>query len=328
MTTQVGAPALAERLQRFVGLQSNPPFTARDPVNQPMIRHWCDAMGDTNPLYTDPLAAAESIHGAVVAPPAMLQAWIMYGLHRVPPPFEQDVMGQLFAELDAAGFTSIVATNCEQEYVRYLHLGDLLTVDSVIEAVSEEKRTGLGAGHFVTTRLTYTDQSDAVVATMLFRVLKFRPPETAPPAGDAAPAPPPIPRRPRPAINGDNRFFWDGVARGELLIQRCTACDQLRHPPRPMCPLCHSLEWDTVRASGLGSLHSYVITHHPRVPWLPDANIVALVDLTEGTRLVSNLIGVDPAEVRIGMPLELVFERVDDELILPQFRPAAGAMHR
>ena len=325
MTTQVGAPTLAARLQRFVGLPSNPPFTAPDPVNQAMIRHWCDAMGDANPVYTDPIAAAGSVHGGVVAPPAMLQAWIMHGLHRVPPPFEQDVMGQLFAELDAEGFTSIVATNCEQEYMRYLRLGDLVTVDSVIDAVSEEKRTGLGVGHFVTTRLTYTDQTGAVVATMLFRFLKFRPPQTATPAADATPAPP-APRRPRPAINGDNRFFWDGVARSELLIQRCTTCDQLRHPPRPMCPLCRSLEWDTVRASGLGSLHSYVITHHPRVPWLPEPNIVALVDLVEGTRLVSNLIGIDPAAVRVGMPLELCFERVDDELILPQFRPAAGGM--
>src|SRR5215471_13206407 len=112
--------SLAERLQAFVGRPTAPPFRARDAVNQPMIRHWCDAVGDANPIYTDPEAAAASRHGGIVAPPAMLQAWTMRGLDRTPQPAGEYAIGELFALLDGAGFTSIVATNCEQEYTRYL----------------------------------------------------------------------------------------------------------------------------------------------------------------------------------------------------------------
>ena len=86
--------------------------------------------------------------------------------------------------LDEAGFTSVVATNCEQTYERYLRPGDSVTVTSSIESVSEEKKTGLGTGHFVTTRQEYHDQNGALVATMRFRILKFRP--AAETAGQAA----------------------------------------------------------------------------------------------------------------------------------------------
>src|SRR5215471_6156718 len=146
------ATSLAERLQAFVGLPTAPGHVARDAVNQPMIRHWCDAVGDANPVYTDPEVAAASRHGGIVAPPAMLQAWTMPGLgpgRRDGPPGEHNI-GMVFALLDEAGFTSVVATNCEQEYVRYLRPGDHLAVVGVIESISDEKRTGLGAGHFVT----------------------------------------------------------------------------------------------------------------------------------------------------------------------------------
>src|SRR5262245_47044041 len=266
-----------------------------------MIRHWCDAVGDANPVYTDPEAAAASGHGGIIAPPAMLQAWTMRGLDRTPGPPGEYVIGSIFALLDEAGFTSVVATNCEQEYLRPLRLGDHLTVSGVVEEISEEKRTGLGAGHFVTWLDTFRTDDGEVVGTMRFRVLKFQPRETSP----AQPAvPPDAPaRRPRPAISDDTRFFWEGVGRGELLIQRCAACRALRHPPRPMCPACRSVEWDAVRASGRGRVHSYVVPHHPRLPAFPDRYVVALVDLDEGTRLVTNLVDVAPEDVRIGMPV-------------------------
>ena len=128
--------------------------------------------------------------------------------------------------------------------------------------------------------------------------------------------------RPRPGITRDNRFFWDGVRRGELLIQRCGACGTLRHPPGPMCPSCRSLVWDTLKASGRGTLYSFCVPHEPRLPGLEPGYVVALVELAEGTRLVSNLIGVEPAEVRIGLALEVEFVAVDPELTLPMFRPA------
>src|SRR5207244_2462874 len=133
--------SLAERLRAFVGRPPAPPFRAADPVNQPMIRHWCDALGDENPVYTDPVAAARSRHGGTVAPPAMLQAWTMRGLRPPATAPEDDVIGLLFGILDDAGFTSVVATDCEQDYARLLRPGDHLTVSGLIEAVSDEKRT-------------------------------------------------------------------------------------------------------------------------------------------------------------------------------------------
>jgi uncharacterized OB-fold protein/acyl dehydratase len=315
--------SLGSRLQGFVGRPTGPPFRARDAVNQPMIRHWCDAVGDANPIYTDPEAAAASRHAGIVAPPAMLQAWTMGGLDPRPgPPPGEYVVGELFALLDGAGFTSVVATNCDQEYIRYLRPGDHLTVSGVIESISEEKRTGLGPGHFVTWVNTFCSDEGEVVGTMRFRVLRFRPPQSAP--AETAPAADRAPRRPRPAISDDNRFFWDGVERGELLIQRCVSCGVLRHPPRPMCPRCRSLEWDTVAASGRGRVHSFVVPHHPRLPAFPERYVVALVALEEGTRLVTNVVGVAPEDVRIDMPVVLEMTRVDDELTLPLFRPAGS----
>src|SRR3954463_6727598 len=144
------AGALLDKLQGLVGRPSGPPFKAWDAVNQAMIRHWCDAVGDTNPIYTDPEAAAASVHGKIVAPPTMRRAWTMKGL--VPPPSEGGgAQEELMGLLDSAGFTSVVATNCDQGYGRSLHIGDELTAESVIEDVSPEKKTGLGVGHFVTT---------------------------------------------------------------------------------------------------------------------------------------------------------------------------------
>ena len=317
--------SLDERLQGFVGRPTAPPLRARDPVNQPMIRHWCDAMGDHNPVYTDPAAAAASRHGGVIAPPAMLQAWTMRGLDRRGMPPGEYLIGRIFGLLDEAGFTSVVATNSEQEYARPLRLGEYLTVSGVFESVSDEKRTALGPGHFVSWVDTYRTDDGEVVGTMRFRVLKYRPTASAvqaPPEEqqvDAAPA-----RRPRPAISDDTRFFWEGVERGELRIQRCAACGRLRHPPGPMCPACRSLEWDSIVASGRGTVHSHVVPHHPRLPGFPERYVVALVDLEEGTRLVTNLIDVEPEDVRIGMAVELAVTRVDDELTLPLFRPAGA----
>jgi uncharacterized OB-fold protein/acyl dehydratase len=324
--------SLGERLQAFAGRPAAAAFRARDPVNQPMIRHWCDAIGDASPIYTDPEAAAASRHGGVVAPPAMLQAWTMRGLDRSPEAAGDYAVGELFAALDEAGFTSVVATNCEQQYARYVRPGDHLTVSGFIESISDEKRTGLGTGHFVTWVNTFVTDDGEVVGTMRFRVLKFRPAPAGGAAaasadGASAPSPAPAerePRRPRPAISDDTRFFWEGVERGELLIQRCVSCGELRHPPRPMCPRCRSLEWDAVRASGRGRVHSYVVPHHPRLPAFPERYVVALVDLDEGTRLVTNLVDVEPEAVRIGMAVELRITRVDGELALPLFRPAGG----
>lgn len=309
---------LRARLDALCGREGEP-LVSRDPVNQPMIRHWCDAVGDRNPCYTDPDFAEKSVHGAIVAPPTMLQAWTMPGL--APPgegPPRASDLGAVLSLLDEAGYTSVVATNSRQEYRRYLRPGDRISVTAQVDRVSDEKQTALGAGRFVDELMIYRDQDGAEVARMTWRILKFKPPaKTAAPAPDAKPGA----KRPRPAISPDNAFFWEGVERGELRIQRCGGCGRLRHPPAPMCPHCHSLAWDTLAASGRGTVYSFVVAHHPPIPPFDYPNLVVLVELEEGTRLVSNLVGVDPAEVSVGMPVEVAFTPVDDELVLPLFRP-------
>jgi uncharacterized OB-fold protein len=125
-----------------------------------------------------------------------------------------------------------------------------------------------------------------------------------------------------PAVTVDTAFFWDALRHHHLVIQRCVSCGTLRHPPRPMCPRCQSLEWDTVDASGRGTVVSFVIPHHPPLPWFPEPFVVALVELEEGTRLVTNVVGAAPDAVTIGMAVQVRFEHFDDGLVLPLFVPA------
>ena len=321
------APSLDERLQAFVGLASGPASKAPDAVNVPMIRHWVEAMGDHNPVYVDEEAARAAGFEGIIAPPTMLQAWNMAGLRatlardaaRAKGEAESSSPGDtLMTLLDGAGFTSVVATNCDQHYVRPLVPGDVLEVTSVIDSVSDEKATGLGPGHFITNRLEFTDQHGESVATMKFRILKFKPREQAPER-------PPRPKRPRPALTQDNRFFFDGAKEHKLLIQRCTACGTLRHPPRPACANCRSFEWDALEASGRGTIYSYTVNHYPQVPAFDYPLVVALVELEEGTRLVANVADITPETVAIGMPVVATFEAFDDDLTLPVFRPAPPA---
>lgn len=125
-----------------------------------------------------------------------------------------------------------------------------------------------------------------------------------------------------PSMTADTQFFWDGLKDQRLLIQRCANCRELRHPPRPMCPRCRALEWDTVDASGRGTVYSFVMPHHPPLPWFDDGYIVVLVELDEGVRLVSNLVDVTSDAVSIGMPVTVRYTEFDDGLVLPLFAPA------
>ncbi|HKD67593.1 MAG TPA: OB-fold domain-containing protein [Candidatus Binataceae bacterium] len=129
-------------------------------------------------------------------------------------------------------------------------------------------------------------------------------------------------KRRAPFATHDDQFFWDGVAAGELRLQRCAKCLKLRHPPGPMCPHCHSLEWRIERASGRGSVYSYVIPRHTAIDSGGDPVIVALIELEEGARLVSNLCEVAPDAVRNGMAVEVFFTEFEDGVRLHQFRPA------
>ncbi|MGI5469905.1 bifunctional MaoC family dehydratase N-terminal/OB-fold nucleic acid binding domain-containing protein [Streptomyces sp. CA-132043] len=347
------------RLKAFVGRAAATAGVGKDRVNLPMIRHWCEAVGDTSPAYTG---------DAAIAPPTMLQAWTMGGLSG-----HADRSGahdELFALLDGAGYTAVVATDCEQEYLRPLRPGDEITFDAVIEAVSDRKTTKLGTGYFVTTRMDIR-VGDELAGTHRFRILKYAPgaresagkghagkgPAGKGPAGkgptskepvskelvskesvsnrsasngtaseESAPAASaskePGPRRPRPVINRDNAGFWAGVAERRLLIQRCGGCGRLRFPWLPGCNACGAEEWDTVEASGGGTVFSYVVMHHPPFPAFDPPYAVAVIELAEGVRMVSDVVGVAHDEVRVGMPVRLEFQQVDEELVLPVFRAA------
>ncbi|CAB4863420.1 unannotated protein [freshwater metagenome] len=307
------AAAYTAQLQSYAGKEIGVVAVAPDDVNVPMVRHWCQAMGDTNPVYLDETAAAASVHGGLVAPPTMLQAWVMRPFGEGRDESDTNPYAQLTALVESKGFTSVVATNCEQTYDRYLRPGDRLTMRTVIDSVSEEKTTGLGTGHFITTRQDYYDASGERVGSMLFRILKFRP-------AAKKPAPAPRPLRPRPSLTHDQLFWFEGLQQGKLLIQRCTQCATLRHPSGPMCRHCRSLLWDTLQASGRGTIHSFVVVHYPQIPSLEYPNQVLLVDLEEGVRVVANSIDTTPEQLQIGAPVELVVQRCDDELSLPFFK--------
>ena len=138
----------------------------------------------------------------------------------------------------------------------------------------------------------------------------------------AASASPAQGRRPRPAISRDIEFFFEGTRHGKLLIQRCASCGVLRHPPLPACSTCRSFDWDTVEATGRGTVFSYVVVHHPKVPGFDYPLAIALVELEEGTRIVANVSG-NPADVHIGMEVTAEIVAFDDELSLPVFHPVA-----
>lgn len=321
------------------------PRSARDPANLPMIHNWVQAMGDDNPVYTDERKARESVHGGLVAPPAMAQVWTMDG-GRDP---EQDPLNAMSQVLDGAGYTSVVATNSEQTYHRYLRHGEHVSVTAALEDLVGPKTTALGEGWFVTTRSTWYVGAEPV-AEMRFRVLKFRPAEQETSSesaeetpekcsaqspgkkspgkssdktgGKAAekPAGAPI----RPAISRDTAYFWEGVRAGELRIQRCGRCGLLRHPPGPMCPECGATKPTYLVSEGVGEVYSYTAHHHPPLPGKELPLVVALVELDEGVRVLGELPGVDPGEVRVGMEVEVGFHEVDEDLTLPYWKPRTG----
>lgn len=305
------------KLQGYVGVLEGPPFVCPDTVNEPMIRHWCEVLGDENPIYTDPAAAKASAHGGIVAPPTMLQTWDMKGYAMRDPSIIQNKQRDLHRLFDQAGYTGVVATDTEQEITRYLRPGDQISSETTIESISEEKATALGIGYFVVTRTIFTDQDGVEVGWLSFRVLKFKP--SAPPqepSSDAAPAKPTRIRSPR---GHDNGWWWEAIDAGKLLIQKCSSCGELRHPPRPMCGKCQSTKWESLEASGRGSVHSYTVLHHPIIPGYEFPLAVALIDLEEGTRIVANVKGCEPDDIHIGMKVECVFEDVDETTQLPFF---------
>lgn len=309
-------------IRALVGKEYGPVY-AWDAVNAPMIRQWCEIMEVTVP--TD---AA----GNTLAPPAMLQVWCMEGpqANHYPPGSTSENPYEALKLIEAQGYPAVVAVNSELTFERPVRTGERLYYTSRLDAIGEEKTTALGTGYFVTLVMSYFSQADSgpdeKVGQLLFRVFKFRPAAPVQTAATVATEKPPAPvaKRPPPGISDDTRFFWDGARAGKLLIQRCASCATLRHPPGPVCPRCHSFEWDTLQASGRGTVYSFVVMHYPEVAPFEHPNPIGLIELEEGSRLIAQLVGVQPGELRIGQPVQLEFNTFDGDLVLPQFRPVAA----
>ncbi len=124
-----------------------------------------------------------------------------------------------------------------------------------------------------------------------------------------------------PTTDEPSAFFWTSGADGQLRLLRCTACEYFIHPPAPVCPRCHSRDAAPAVVSGRATLHSYTVNTQP---WdgVGDTYVIALVALDEqdDVRLTTNIVGIEPEQVRIGMPVEVVFED-HDPVYLPLFRP-------
>ena len=309
---------LLARARAYVGSDATKPAVARDPVNQPMIRRWTEAMGDANPLWHDADARKAAGFAGAVSPPAMLEVWTM-APYRPGGRTEDEGMAvlQLF---DDAGYFGVVATNIEQEYIRYLEEGDIIHSRAIVADISDEKRTGLGIGHFVTMEYEFTDQKGELVGRMKFRVLKFKPTLQQPEAKPEGDKPAKKFPHPRPSITHDNAFFWEGLKQRKLLIQSFNG--RLVHPPVPACPETGSFDWTTVEACGRGTIHSFVVMHQPQLPGFEYPLPVVLVELEEGVRIVANMVGAKPEDVEIGKAVTLEFVEVEPDYVLPAFRLA------
>ncbi|MBT6277274.1 MAG: Zn-ribbon domain-containing OB-fold protein [Chromatiales bacterium] len=131
--------------------------------------------------------------------------------------------------------------------------------------------------------------------------------------------------RPLPVPTPETQHFWDGTKEGELRLQRCDDCEHNYFPPRPFCPACGSRSVSVFAASGKGTLYSYIINHLP-TPGFEPPFAVAVVELAEGPRMMSNILECEqtPEALQLDMALEVSFEAVSDDITLPQFKPTGG----
>lgn len=292
---------VAEAAERIRAAGKSKPRKGRHPVNQPMVDHWLDAIGDRNPIYVDEAAARAAGHPGIVAPPAMIQVWTMAGLGGVRA--GDDPMGRILALFDEAGYIGVVATNCEQTYHRYLRPGEELSITAELTDVVGPKNTALGEGFFITQQITWSVGAEPV-ADMLWRILKFRPADAPRPGGVPADLDPELMMR--PAASKDTQFFWDGVDSHELRIQR-RPDGTLQHPPVPAVWQDPDTPTDYVVAGGDGTVFSFVVHHAPRIPGRTAPFVIALVELAEGVRMLGELRGADPSEVSIGMAVRATY---------------------
>lgn len=314
--------AFEKKIHAYIGREVSAPKRGNDDVNAAMIRHWAEVMGDENPVYTDAEFAEKSSKGGIIAPPTMLQIWSMEGYPMCGTP-AMDVQRELHKVFDDHGFTGVLGTNTNSEYYRDLKPGDQIFAHTVFDTISEQKATQRGIGYFIETVTQFTDQNKELVGKIVFRVLKFVPAD-APAAANSAnkdDGMPATPTRIASPRGHDNKWWWDACDQGKLLIQRCKSCKTLRHPPRPMCGKCQSLEWDSIESTLDGEVFSFTEIHYPKFPGYQYPLICAVISLAEGTRIVANIVGCAPEDVKIGMKVKGKVEQVDEKTMLPQFYP-------
>lgn len=292
---------IQEAIAEIVAAGGGKPRTGRDPVNQPMINNWVEAIGDRNPIYVDEDAARAVGHPGLVAPPAMIQVWTMFGLNGARP--DDDPMGPMMKLFDDNGYIGVVATNCEQTYHRYLRPGEEVSITSEMGDVVGPKQTALGEGFFINQHIVWR-VGDEDVAEMNWRILKFKP--AASESGSGVPDDLDADAMMRPASSRDTAFFWEGVKAHELRIQKL-ADGSLQHPPVPAVWQDPTEPIDYAVASGRGTVYSFVMHHAPKVPGRTLPFVIALVELEEGVRMLGELRGVDPAAVEIGMPVRATY---------------------
>lgn len=295
-----GDPLLDE-LRTYVG-QRFGPVHAWDPVNHPMMRHWHEALGFPA--------------GIDAVPATMLPVWLMPGLTGgVPAGSDARDHRAIMKVLEREGYHGILGTNCEQEYERPLQIGERISATYEVETVSDRKHTKFGPGYFISFLQTFHDEAGLPVGRMRLRIVRFKP------AAVTAEQPAP----PQPSMSQDTSFFWEGLRRQTLLIQRCAQCGLLRHPPGPACEVCHALDWDAVTASGCGELYSFVLVHTPQYAAFDYPHPVGLIALDEGVRLIAPLAPADRDQLKIGDRMQAVLHAFDGTDRLPVFHRVAGA---
>lgn len=126
-----------------------------------------------------------------------------------------------------------------------------------------------------------------------------------------------------PRLDEENRPFWEACARHELYIQKCKSCGALRYYTRALCPACLSDRTEWIRSSGRGKVYTFTVTYQNQSAGFREnlPYVMAYVELDEGVRMLTNIVGCKPEEVKIGMPVEVTFEDATPKISIPLFKP-------